>query len=96
VNPKGQGTDFQEIVLSQLLFPLDALLIDEGAVGAIEIPDDNLAPAAQQGAMVLADRGAAGPEVTLPMPANDELVRGDRNDFAFALALADNQTQFHK
>src|SRR4029077_10771003 len=74
-----------------------SFLVDEGAVGALEIPNKDLAAARQQGTVPIADHGAGGPQLTVRVAADEEL--GERNGDGLALGLArreHDKTQLHE
>src|SRR5262249_42131038 len=95
--PEGQRTDLQDVAVLQFALAGNLLLVDERAVGAVEVPHKGLVLAHQQGTVALADGGADRTEVALGIPADDKLGERHRNDFALGLTRRhDTQTQFHE
>src|SRR5437868_2599708 len=53
-----QRADLEVVLVVQLALALDRRVVDEGAVGAVEIADEDLFAADQRGAEPLADQAA--------------------------------------
>src|SRR5262249_5697627 len=91
-----QGPDVEFVALFQFQLAVDLLAVDEGAVGALEIPNKHLAVAEKQGAMPFADNGANGPQVTLGVATDQKLRLGNGDLLALGFTgRQHHQTQFH-
>src|SRR5262249_25140471 len=62
---EGQGPHLEAVLVVHLHLPLDRLVVEEGAVGAVEIPDENLVGPDQQGTVPFTDHWTGRAEMAL-------------------------------
>src|SRR5262249_22688411 len=72
-----QGTNLQLVAIVKLNLTLDLFVVDERAIGAVEVADEGFAFALQDGTMAFADHRARGAEMALRIPSDHELGQFD-------------------
>src|SRR5262249_48291923 len=95
-DPEIQRTYLQEVLVLEFALPLDRFVVDVGAVRAAEVAHEGLAPPHQEGTMPLADHLAGRAQLTLLVPADQELLERDGDALPPRLALRQHhQTELH-
>ena len=82
-----ERANLQDVVVLDRGLTLERDIIDDGAVGAVEIADEHFAAANEDGTVPLADEGAAGAKIALSIATDDELGEGHRDRLPRALPL---------
>ena len=93
-----QLSHLQTVAVDQrhLLAGVEAVVVDERAVGAAEVPDDDLVFAEEDGTMPAAGRRVLGTELTARIAADDERAHLDGHDRPQGAALDDHEVDIHR
>jgi hypothetical protein len=94
-NQKRQGADLDPIPLMELDILFDLFFIDESAVGAMAIVDDDLVALGTQLAVPVTNVRIGGPELAVVVSSHSEGGRSNGNDGSFALPSIDHKSPFH-